>query len=107
MTSQTTPQNDTTTQDWASKATQRVESLTDLLRSKSVRPAFTIARYLSFGLVGAAIGLTILILFVILIVRLLTVYLFAEHVWITYLVLGGISTLGGMVAWSRMVKPKS
>jgi hypothetical protein len=72
-----------------------------------VQPAYRVARYLSFGLVGAIVGIAVLVFLVIFAIRVLTVYLFGEHVWITYLVLGGISALGGMFSWSRMVKTKS
>lgn len=88
--------------DWASKTAAQIEAGVDAVRSKTVVPAFKIARILSFGLTGAVIGVVVLTLLLVLLIRLLTVYLFAEHVWITYLVLGGISTLAGMLLWSRM-----
>ena len=91
----------TTQAPWADRATDLVVDLTDALREKGISPLYRITRWLIYGLVGGALALVVGIVLLIAVVRLLTVYAFASHVWITYLVLGAILTVAGLVLWSK------
>lgn len=81
--------------DWASRATATVESLVELVRDKSLRPALTALKLLLIGLVVVALAVTILVLGVIGVIRLLTEDAFGGRVWGSDLVVGGLLTLAG------------
>ena len=66
--------------------------------------AITAARAVVFGLLALAVGALSLFLFLIGLVRLINVYL-PGKVWATYLLLGTVFTLGGIVLFS-MRKPR-
>lgn len=90
--------------DWPKTVATKVESTVLALRSKTVDPLFTIVKWAAIGLVGAGVGAVVMVFFAVALVRLLTDYLFSDHVWITYLVLGGINTMVGMFLWTRRRK---
>ena len=99
--------SETTREPWADRAADLVVDLTDALREKGISPLYRITRWVIYGLVGGLLALVVGIALLIAVVRLLTVYAFASHVWITYLVLGAIFTIAGLVLWSkRSVKNK-
>lgn len=81
--------------DWATRATAAVESLVELIRDKSLRPALLAVKLLLIGLVVAALGTMLLVLGVIGIVRLLTHDAFGGRVWGADLLIGAVLTGGG------------
>lgn len=83
------------------KAADAVQLVVDTIHDKAVRPAALAARALVFGLIVAALAAMLVVLGSIAVVRLLDVYAFAPRVWLSYVVLGGLLTLGGLGAWSR------
>lgn len=99
--------------DWTEQATEAVESLVLTVKQKTTVPATTIARALVYGVVIAALGTLALTLLVIAGVRFLTVYLpvgrvHGHHrVWVTYLILGLLFTLAGLLCWSRRTKEQA
>ena len=99
--------SETTREPWADRAADLVVDLTEARREKGISPLYRITRWVIYGLVGGLLALVVGIALLIAVVRLLTVYAFASHVWITYLVLGAILTITGLVLWSkRSVKNK-
>ncbi len=99
--------NDATTnphsdQDWAAKAADLVEQLATTIRRKGIEPLFRFGRLLSYGLIAALAGIVVLLVTLTIVVRVLTDYAFGHHVWITYLVLGGITLLLGMFLMNKM-----
>lgn len=88
------------TQDWTDQVTGLIVDSVDKVRSRTTGPILEVTR----GSVHAVVALTLLlpvaIVFLILIVRVLTYYVFRE-VWITYAVLGTVFVLAGVLLWSR------
>ncbi len=86
--------------DWPAQAADTIERLVGTVRDKTTGPALTAARGIVYGTFAALIGIVIVVLTVIGLVRLIDSYLPGE-VWATYLLLGGIFLVVGIVLWSR------
>ncbi len=89
-------------QDWADKAADLVGQFATTIRRKGVEPLFRLGRMLSYGLIAVLVGTVVLLVTVTVVVRVLTDYAFAHHVWITYLVLGGINLIFGVFLINKM-----
>lgn len=81
--------------DWAARVTATVESVVELVRDKSLRPALVAVKLILIGLVAAALGMMILVLGTVGIVRLLTDNAFGGRVWEADLVVGGLLAVAG------------
>ena len=88
------------TTDWVTQVLDRLDGLIDLVRSKTTSPLAFVARVVVYGLLAAVMGTVALVMLVVLLVRVLDIAI-PEEVWLTYLVLGGLFSLGGLVAWRR------
>lgn len=86
--------------DLAARVTQKVVGTVDRLNRVTARPLTIIARALVYGLLGAVLALTVLVLLTIGALRMLDVYLPGE-VWSAHLTLGTIFTLGGLFIWRK------
>jgi hypothetical protein len=89
-------------QDWAEKAADLVEQVANTLRQKGIEPLFRIGRLMSYGIIALLAGVIVLVVTMTVIVRLLTDYAFGHHVWITYLLIGGITLTLGMFLMKKM-----
>ncbi len=89
-------------QDWADKAADLVEQFALIIRSKGIEPLFRLGRLLSYGLIAVLVGTVVLLVTVTVVVRVLTDYAFGHHVWITYVVLGGINLIFGLFLINKM-----
>lgn len=87
--------------EWAARAAGFVETTTDTIRDKAVRPIIVAARGLVFGLLILVLAVVLAILSSVALVRLLDVYLFAGHQWASWAVLGSLLTLAGLYLWTR------
>ena len=87
--------------DWTEQAAEAVESVVLTIREKTTTPLTTAARGVVYGIVIAVLGVTALILLAIVLIRVLTVYLPPNKVWVSDLIVGGIFTLAGLFAWSK------
>ncbi len=92
--------------DLVDKALQSFDHALDLVHDKVVRPLLIAGRAIAFGFIIAVTALVLVIVLAVGVVRLLNVYLFAGHEWITYLIVGAISLVGGLTIWRRR-KPVS
>ena len=90
--------------DWPAQIADTAVRLVEQVRDKTTRPAITAARGLVFGLVALSIGTVAAFLFLIGTIRLVNGYL-PGKVWTTYLLLGGIFTVGGALLFSQR-KPR-
>src|SRR5829696_5332357 len=81
-------------QDWPAQVADTAARLVEQVRDKTTRPAITAARGVVFGLIALSIGTVAAFLFLIGTIRLVNGYL-PGKVWTTYLLLGGIFTVGG------------
>ena len=81
--------------DWTVQAADTIERVVAGIRDKTAVPLTTVARALVYGLLVAVMGLSVLILVIIGAVRALNAYVTQGEVWASYLLIGGIFTLGG------------
>jgi hypothetical protein len=87
-------------EDWTDQVTGLIVDTVDKVRSRTTGPILEIAK----GSVHAVVALILLapvaVLFLVLVIRVLTYFVFRE-VWITYAVLGMLFSLVGVVLWAR------
>jgi hypothetical protein len=95
--------------DWAASAADTIDRVVTGIGDKTARPLTAVAGAIVFGLVGAAAGISLLVVLVAGLLRLIEVYLpvhpHARAVWITEAGVGGIFTLIGLFVW-RKRRPK-
>jgi hypothetical protein len=94
------------TSDWPAQAADTIERVVGSVRDKTTGPAITVARWVVYGTFALVVGSMVGILLAIMGVRILDVYLpdawvGEDHTWVAHLVIGGLFTLVGAVAWSR------
>jgi hypothetical protein len=87
--------------DWSVQAADVVDDLVANVHDRFIRPVVLGARAVVFGLLIAALATVVMVLLSVSLVRLLTVYAFGGRVWASYLLLGGLFTVAGLVLWSR------
>lgn len=85
----------------SARALDTIDTVVATVNDKAVRPAIVAARGIVFGIIIAVVGLVVLLLLGVGVVRLLTDDVFHQHVWITYLALGGLFCAVGAFAYSR------
>jgi hypothetical protein len=71
------------------------------VHDRVIRPLLVVARAIVFGTIVATMALVVSILFSVALVRLLDVYAFGGRVWASDALVGGIFTVGGLVAWTK------
>lgn len=90
-------------EDLPSKGADAVDSIVDFIQNKAVRPLTLAARGIVFGIIvltGAVVTLTLLS---ITLIRLLTVYIPGNRVWVSDLIVGGLFVVGGVAAWTQRI----
>jgi prepilin signal peptidase PulO-like enzyme (type II secretory pathway) len=81
--------------DWTVTVADRIDSTVGIVRDKAVAPITSIARWIVYGLVVAAVGTMALVLFVVAAIRAMDEWI-PQEVWLPYLILGAIFTLAGL-----------
>jgi hypothetical protein len=87
--------DDHPTTDWATLLTHRLDGLVGIIRDRSVRPATKIVRYAVVGLLGALVGLAVIIVMIVGVVHLFDTAVFKGRVFFTDFLFGGILLLSG------------
>ncbi len=94
--------------DWAGRATATVVGYVDQVRSATTGKALVASRYAVYATAMLLIAFVVVVLFLILLVRLvgsvtaaLLPFVNDGEIWLTYLLLGTIFLLGGVVAWRK------
>lgn len=100
------PGNPLTDPNWADETTEQVVRFVDNVKAKTTKPAVMAARGLVFGLLAAFLGLFALVLVLIGLTRGLQAALIAvvDHdraVYISYLIVGGILSIVGMLLFKK------
>ena len=85
----------------SNRALDTIDSVVAVVNEKAVRPAVVAARGVVFGVIIAVIGVAVVVLLSVGFIRITTVYLFDHKVWISYMVLGAIFTVGGFFAYAQ------
>jgi hypothetical protein len=83
------------------RALDTIDTVVATVNDKAVRPAIVAARGVVFGVIISAVGLAVLVFACVGVVRLTTVYLFDHKVWISFLALGGLFTVGGALLYAK------
>jgi hypothetical protein len=89
--------------DLPSRGADTVDAVVDFIQVKAVRPLTLAARGIVFGIVvvtGAVVALTLLS---ITLIRVLTVYIPGNRVWLSDLIVGVIFVAVGILAWMRRI----
>jgi len=73
----------------------------DVVHDKVLRPIIMAARALAYGFVIVLVALVFVAALVIGFIRLLNIYAFHGHEWISYAVVGAVSLIIGLVIWRR------
>lgn len=88
-------------EDWASTVTAKVEEIVSVVRDRTVRPVQQVVRVAIFALVATTAVAVVAVMTAIGLVRILDNLAFRGHVWASYLVIGGIFVLAGLLISSR------
>ena len=78
-----------------------LHSFDHIIHDKVLRPLLLAGRAIAFGFIIVLAVVVLLTVLVIGVVRLLNVYCFAGREWLSYLVIGGLCLIGGLVIWRR------
>jgi LPXTG-motif cell wall-anchored protein len=73
----------------------------DLVHDKVLRPIILAGRAIAYGLIIALAAVVFVIVLVIGSIRLLNVYVFSSHQWITYVAIGALSIGAGFIIWRK------
>ena len=87
--------------DFVDKSLGLLDNYLDRFHDTVLRPIFLIGRTAAFGFLILSFGLVALIALLIGAVRLLNIYAFAGREYLTYLLLGSLFIIGGLVIWRR------
>ncbi|MHB8333856.1 MAG: hypothetical protein ACYDEH_02990 [Acidimicrobiales bacterium] len=87
--------------DLVDRALGSLDHALDIVHDKVLRPILLAGRTLAFVFVLLLVGLVLVSVLIIGIIRLFNVYLFADHVWLSYALVGVLSLGTGLVIWRR------
>ena len=87
--------------DVVDRALHSFDHVLDVVHDRVLRPILIIGRTVAFGFIILLMALVLVTALIIGFVRLLNVYLFAGHEWITYAIVGVLSLIAGLVIWRR------
>ena len=87
--------------DVVDKAFEAFDHILDVVHDRILRPILVAGRTIAFGFILLLTALVLLIVLVIGIIRLLNVYLFAGHEWLSCLIVGGALVITGLIIWRR------
>lgn len=88
------------TPDWPQQATATIVDFVDNVKHKTTRPAMMATRGLVYGIVMLAIGVPALVMLLVGLVHFLD-HAIPQDVWLVYLILGAVFTLGGLLLWRK------
>jgi hypothetical protein len=77
------------------------DHLLDVVHDKVLRPIIMVARVLAYGFIIVLAAVVLVVVLVIGFMRLLDIYAFHGREWLSYVVVGGASTLAGLIIWRR------
>lgn len=98
------PVPDPSTGSWPDQATDFIVQGVGLVRDKTVGPATTAAKGVVYGTFAIIVAVAALVLSCILLVRIITVYLPGQRVWIPELGLGVVLCIIATVLWRKAGK---
>jgi LPXTG-motif cell wall-anchored protein len=87
--------------DFVDRALQSFDHVLDIVHDKFLRPLLIAGRAAAFGFIVLLAVLVLVCVLVIAVVRLLNVYLFAGHEWLSYTIIGAAFLSTGLLIWRR------
>ncbi len=104
------PANPLTDPNWASELADTVERVVGTVRDRATTPVVHVTRGIVFGLLGAFLGVTAIVLALIAATRGLQALLDigltnAQSVYLSYLIVGGILCLAGLLVLRKRQLP--
>jgi hypothetical protein len=104
------PANPLTDPNWAGDLADTIEQVVGTVREKATTPVVHATRAIVYGLLGAFLGLTALVLLIIVLTRALQALLDLavapeQAVYLSYFILGGILSLAGLLLLRRRQTP--
>lgn len=91
---------------WPTQATDTIVRVVGQVRDRTTGPAITVARAIVYGLFAAILGVVAVVLGLILAVRIANNYV-PGQLWIIYLALGAVFTVGGLLLWGKAFSSSS
>ena len=95
------------TPDWPQQATETIVGLVDNVKYKTTEPVTKAVRGVVYGIVIVILGVPAVIMLLVGIVHLFSQFtnsVLGLGVWLVYLVLGAIFTIGGGLMWRKRVE---
>ena len=87
--------------DFVDKALFQFDHALDMVHDKVLRPILLAGRALAFGLIIFFAGLFLIGALLIGLIRLIDVYCFAGHEYLSYVSVGAISLVAGLIIWRK------
>ncbi len=100
-------QNHDETHDFAYKITSYLELLISLIRDRSTKPIAHLINIATLGIIFFASVILLLSIAVIGAIRLLNNLVFANHIWASYLAIGGIFFIAGLFLIKKVLIGRS
>jgi hypothetical protein len=88
-------------QDFVDKALHQFDHILDIVHDKVLRPILLAGRALAFGFIILLAIFVLVVALLIGLIRLLDVYAFAGHEYITYASVGFVAIVAGMIIWRK------
>jgi hypothetical protein len=89
--------------DLPSKGADAVDAVVDFIQNKAVRPLTLATRAIVFGIIVLTAAIVTLTLVAIIAIRILTVYIPGNRVWVSDLIVGAVFVAGGIAAWTQRI----
>ncbi len=87
--------------DFVDRTLQSFDHVLDVIHDKVLRPLLIAGRAVAFGFIVLLAALVLICVLVIGVMRLLNVYLFAGHEWLSYAIMGALFLTAGLLIWRR------
>ena len=85
--------------DLAGRAMSWIDQVVDTLHDRVIRPILLVGRSVAFSFVIAFSLIVVAVALAVMLLRLLDVYVFPNHQWASWALLGLICTVAGLVIW--------
>jgi hypothetical protein len=85
------------------KGADAVDTVVDFIQNKAVRPLTLATRGIVFGIIVLAASIVTLTLLAITLIRVLTVYIPGNRVWVSDLIVGVLFVAAGIAAWTQRI----
>jgi len=89
--------------DLPAKGADAVDAVVDFIQNKAVRPLTLATRAIVFGIIVLTASIATVTLLAITMIRVLTVYIPGNRVWVSDLIVGVFFGVVGTVAWSKRI----